>query len=148
MELYVFVSFPKPRRQHVTLFGSFLKGYFTIPFKLGMIITLDNTQCGKEDGWPWPTFQGHRGQTLTFFRVFAYFDLKYCMDSIQILHDCSFGSNTVRGQIQKYLYFLANFKFRNYGIIHIYISLISVERLVFKNIFFFMNFVFWGYFWQ
>ena len=32
----------------------------------------------------------------TFFRVFASFDLKYCMDSIQILHDCSFGSYTVR----------------------------------------------------
>ena len=33
---------------------------------------------------------------MTFFRVFAFFDLKYRMDSIQILHDCSFGSYTVR----------------------------------------------------
>ena len=34
---------------------------------------------------------------MTFFRVFAYFDLKYCIhDSIQILHDCNFGSYTVR----------------------------------------------------
>ena len=49
----------------------------------------------NEDCWPWPTFQGNRGQTLTFFEVFVHFVHVFCLDFIKTSHYNSLGHCTV-----------------------------------------------------
>ena len=57
--------FPKPPQDICTAFFSELPGL--IPAKPHRNITWANAQCGKEDGWPWPIFQGHTSQIRSFW---------------------------------------------------------------------------------
>ena len=95
MELYVFVSFPKPR-PHVTLSDSFLQGYFT-----DFIKTFHDCCFGHYAVWKgrWLTLtyfsRSQRSNFDIFFRVFVYFVIVYCLDSCQTLHDYCCGQYIV-----------------------------------------------------
>ena len=61
-----------------------------IIFKLYTIASWDHPECVKEDGWPLPIFKVVAVKLDLILAFFGHFDFKYCMDSIQSLHNCCF----------------------------------------------------------
>ena len=61
---------------------------------------------GKGDGWHWwCIFKVTGVKCWPNFRVFPLLHFKYCMNSIQIFHDCCFGPNTLGEKTQLTLTF-------------------------------------------